>query len=136
MKDKQIKILIVDDEESLRRNIEKTLKRAGYAVEMASNISVVPHILDASTFDLVLLDLVMPDWTGKLSKTAGFQLLEKIRELGYDMPIIMLTATAHATSSTETQTTHKAQSYLIKGSISQRDLVNVIENTLNEYNIT
>lgn len=133
MEVKKYKILVVDDEESLRRNIEKNLQREGYAVTSVNGINTALQALDAMTFDLVLLDLVMPDWTGKLSKIAGFQLLEQMRVMGYDVPVIMLTAINIATVATDALTVHQADNYLVKGEISQRKLISIVEETIKAY---
>lgn len=136
MEVKQTKILVVDDEESLRRNIEKNLKRAGYVVTSVNGIDTALQALEAMPFDLVLLDLVMPDWTGKLSKIAGFQLLEQMRVMGYDVPVIMLTAINIATVATDALTVYQADNYLVKGEISQRKLISVVEDTIKAHRAT
>lgn len=133
MKNKQKKILVVDDEDGPRRNIEKALERAGYDIETANGIDATLQLLKAHSFDLAILDLRMPDWTGKLSKTAGIQLLVQMREKGYIVPVIMLTATNDAMLATEAIVDHGADNYLVKGEISQRDMINVIENTLEKH---
>ena len=78
------KILVVEDEESIRRIIRAFLEEAGYSVEMAGD--GVEGVAKFRSFhpDLVLLDVMLP-------KADGFAVCEIIRSES-DAPIIMLTA--------------------------------------------
>src|SRR5262245_25210357 len=91
--DTEPKILIVDDEENILRNIEKTLYREGYEVETAEgNITALAlieaAIAEGEPFDLVVIDLNMPDFEGKESKHAGLELLERIKAKVPGLPVI------------------------------------------------
>jgi CheY-like chemotaxis protein len=57
-------ILIIDDEPNLRRSLTLILQRAGYTVTMAGNALEANQYLEAGAFDLVFLDLKMPDTNG------------------------------------------------------------------------
>lgn len=59
-----IKVLIVDDEESLRRILKKELTRKGFYVEVAQDGDDGLQFLRNDTFDVVLLDIVMPGMDG------------------------------------------------------------------------
>ena len=77
-----MKILVIDDDKDLTRLIKNTLKRE-YEVETFNNPSAIdPKIF--ARFDLIILDVMMPEMT-------GFEFLEKYRSL-IDVPIIILTA--------------------------------------------
>ena len=54
------KILIVDDEDSIRRTLSILLKRNGYSIEEASDGVEALKKLDNSCYDLVIADLNMP----------------------------------------------------------------------------
>lgn len=58
------RILIVDDEPSLRRTLERALKSYHYEVVAVADPNSAYQMLDESTFDLVLLDLRLPHMAG------------------------------------------------------------------------
>jgi DNA-binding response OmpR family regulator len=78
------RILVVDDDEDIRKLVVQLLERAGHRVEQAPDGRAGLRALHASPPDLVLLDVSMPDLD-------GWQTLERIRDLS-DVPVIMLTA--------------------------------------------
>ena len=78
------KILIVDDEPRIRELLRENLQYAGYACEEAGDGSAALSLLSGGGFDLVILDLMMP-------QLSGSEACMKIREFS-DVPIIMLTA--------------------------------------------
>jgi DNA-binding response OmpR family regulator len=95
--DREPKILVVDDEELLLRSVEKTLYRAGFEVETAdSNTSAFEIAQDAlvegAPFDLVIVDLNMPNFEGKESRYAGLELLERLKSLIPQTPVIINSA--------------------------------------------
>src|SRR5210317_1207041 len=85
MSKKGFKILIVDDEEDLCEILQFNLEGEGLSTEIAYSAEKALQ-KDISSFDLILLDVMMEEMS-------GFRLAEKIRkELSYDIPIIFLTA--------------------------------------------
>ena len=58
------KILIVDDEPELRAVLRETLERENYVVSEAANAEEMRQVFASDTFDLVLLDLMLPDEDG------------------------------------------------------------------------
>lgn len=78
------KLLLVEDDESLALGIEFTLKDEGYGLCRASTISEAENLLHLNQFDLILLDVNLPDGN-------GYELCKSIRTKS-DMPIIFLTA--------------------------------------------
>ncbi len=79
------KILVVDDEESIRWVLGKCLEKEGYAVEYGENGSQGIEKATSGTFSAVILDITMPDLT-------GFDVLNDIRSDGIDVPVIIITA--------------------------------------------
>lgn len=77
------KILIVEDDKTIALGIEYSLKQEGFQTEVAHDKSSAEKILQTSEFNLVLLDVSLPDGN-------GFDLCRTIREQG-DTPVIFLT---------------------------------------------
>jgi two-component system response regulator MprA len=95
--DTEPRILLVDDEENLLRSVAKTLLREGFDVATANgNIPAFELVQAAASqgepFDLVILDLNMPDFAGKESKYAGLELLERLQTNTPGTPIIVNSA--------------------------------------------
>ncbi|MBC7928033.1 MAG: sigma-54-dependent Fis family transcriptional regulator [Bryobacteraceae bacterium] len=79
------RILVVDDEVDIRESLETLLDLEGYSVELAVDAGDAWRKLGKSKYDLVLLDLMMPD-------RSGMDLLHDIRGRDTETPVIMLTA--------------------------------------------
>jgi len=84
-------ILVVDDEEPMRKLLRINLSLEGYHVVTASNGISALELLEEYKPDLVLLDIMMPGLD-------GFQVINLIRQSS-NVPIIMLTARGEVTSS-------------------------------------
>lgn len=87
MLEAQKKILAVDDESHMRNLLNIYLKEHGYLVEQAASGEEALQKLDGSSFDLILLDIMMPGMD-------GWEVCGRIRAIS-DVPIIMLTARDH-----------------------------------------
>jgi DNA-binding response OmpR family regulator len=95
--DTEPKILVVDDEENLLRSVAKTLFREGFDVETADgNPNAYKIILESlganEPFDLVIIDLNMPNFEGKEAKYAGLELLERLKTTAPTIPVIVNSA--------------------------------------------
>ncbi|MCI2161532.1 MAG: response regulator transcription factor [Oscillospiraceae bacterium] len=77
------KILIVEDEEPISNLIRLSLKKAGHVCECVFDGEEAADKLEESTYDLILLDVMLP-------KIGGFELMDYIRPMG--IPVIFLTA--------------------------------------------
>jgi DNA-binding response OmpR family regulator len=69
------RILVVDDEADIRESLETLLCLEGYAVELAQNGAEGLRRAESANYDMVLLDLMMPD-------RSGMEVLREIRERG------------------------------------------------------
>ncbi len=99
-------ILVVDDEPHLRRSLMLILQRAGYQVTVAGSAREARHFLQAGPFDLIFLDLKMPE-------VDGLTFLAEIREQYPDLPVLILTA--HATLESAMEAVRQgARDYLLK----------------------
>src|SRR5438874_10556926 len=78
-------VLVVDDELDIREGLELLLISEGYAVDLAQNGTEGLHKMENHAYDLVLLDLMMPD-------KSGMQVLAEARDRDRETPIFMITA--------------------------------------------
>ena len=85
------KLLLLEDDRSLIDGLTYSLKKNGFGVEVARTIKEAEKALAGQGFDLLLLDVTLPDGT-------GFALCEKLRQSGNRVPIIFLTASDEETS--------------------------------------
>ena len=79
------KILIADDEESLREMLVDAFSIANYQAKSVDDGAKALESLQKGGFDLAILDVNMP-------KLSGFEVLSKLRESGNQIPIVLLTA--------------------------------------------
>lgn len=77
-------ILIVDDEENLRRTVARVLQRAGFEVTTASNGKECLALLSEHSFDLVYMDIRMPDMN-------GLETLKSVHAAHPQLPVILFT---------------------------------------------
>lgn len=78
-------ILLVEDEEKLARMVELELRYEGYEVEKAFDGRTGLERALSGSFDLVLLDIMLP-------QLSGMEVLRRLRKEGVQLPVIMLTA--------------------------------------------
>ena len=88
------KILVVDDEQSLREVLSIMLKRAGYAVTSVSDGEEAIEQLQKEIFDLVITDLRMP-------KVDGMEVLRAVKSASPETVVLIITAFATADSAVE-----------------------------------
>ncbi|MBW2645911.1 MAG: sigma-54-dependent Fis family transcriptional regulator [Deltaproteobacteria bacterium] len=79
------KILVVDDEEHMRKLFEKILTKEGHEVRTAANGNEAIGMLEDETFDLMISDLMMP-------VLGGMDLLKEVKARHLDIPFIVITA--------------------------------------------
>jgi DNA-binding NtrC family response regulator len=79
------RILVIDDEIEIRESLEALLQMEGYEVDLAQNAAEGERRLESRAYDLVLLDLMMPD-------KSGMEVLRDVRERDRHTPIFMITA--------------------------------------------
>jgi DNA-binding response OmpR family regulator len=79
------KILVVDDEENIRELYKEELEEMGYGVTAVSNGALALSVMDTEKFDLVTLDMRMPD-------IDGIETLRKMKEKDNTLPVIICTA--------------------------------------------
>jgi DNA-binding response OmpR family regulator len=91
-----MRILLVEDEKPLSNAIKEGLEESGFVVDTAyDGESALSKIEIEESYDLIILDIM-------ISKLDGVSLLKKIRELGYKMPVLMLTAKSEVDTKVKT----------------------------------
>jgi two-component system NtrC family response regulator len=100
------RILVVDDEDNLRRVTQLRLQQAGYDVATAPDAAAALALLDAQPHDLVITDLRMPGLT-------GLELLDRIKHASPEIIVILVTAYGTIESAVEAMK-RGAYDYIIK----------------------
>lgn len=90
------RILVVDDEDALRTVLSSELAGEGYQVASAADGEEAIKILDGATFDLILLDIKMPN-------VDGFEVLKFVKERQPSTKVIMLTGFADLKNAIESK---------------------------------
>ncbi len=85
MNQQEYSILVVEDDREIRQGIEIYLRNQGYQVYQAANGQEGLEIVKSKELHLVILDVMMPVMD-------GITMLMKTRELGYEFPVLMLSA--------------------------------------------
>jgi DNA-binding response OmpR family regulator len=80
-----MRILLVEDEVRIADFVRRGLTDAGYVVEWASNGAAATAAFESSEFDLIILDLMLPD-------ADGFTLLSQVRARAIATPVLILSA--------------------------------------------
>ena len=79
------RVLVVDDEQSIRTNLRSLLVVAGYESDVAEDVRSAERMLANGAYDVVVADIVLP-------RESGVALLRRIRRTIPNMPVIMMTA--------------------------------------------
>jgi two-component system response regulator PilR (NtrC family) len=88
------RILVVDDEESMRQLLEIALGKEGHRITVAESGRKATELFDKSSFDLVISDIKMTDMS-------GVEVLRHVKETDPGVPVIMVTAYASAETAVE-----------------------------------
>ena len=80
-----MRILVVEDEDNLRAQLEAQLRKAGYAVDAAADGEDGFYLGRENPFDLAVVDLGLP-------KLSGIEVIQRWREAGRRFPVLVLTA--------------------------------------------
>jgi DNA-binding NtrC family response regulator len=84
--DRPVKIIAIDDEETMLKILKRSLEPEGYVVETFCNApSALQSIRDSGHVDIVITDLMMPDMD-------GFEVIEDVHSINKDIAVIVITA--------------------------------------------
>ena len=115
------KLLIVEDEETLRESLGRVLIQEGYEVDSVSSSEAALTTIDEKNYDLIITDIILPGIN-------GIQLLRKCREKNPKAKFIIITAFASIETAVEAIRTG-AFDYLVKP-IQHRELKDIIKKAL------
>ncbi len=114
-------ILVVDDEVSILSTLKTTLSIEGYGVDVADRVATGWERIQRGSYDLALFDVALPDGD-------GVGLLERARQEGHDMPVIMMSG--HATIDAAIRATRLGATDFLEKPLSTDRLLVIIDNTL------
>jgi len=113
------KILIIDDEKSIRKALKEILEYEQHEVEVAADGIEGLDLLDQNRYDIVFCDIKMP-------RMDGIEVLEKIVEMGIDVPVIMISG--HGTVDTAVEAIKKGAFDFIEKPLELNRLLVIIKN--------
>jgi len=122
LENKKSRVLIVEDEVSMSKALQLKLSHAGFDVEPLYTGQGVIEKLKEKDFDLMLLDLMLPE-------VHGYEVLEKMKEEGIKTKVMILSNL----SQKEDEDKVKAlgvDSYFVKSNVSIEDIISKIKDTL------
>jgi len=115
------RILVVDDELTVRKSIQKRLEKEGYEVTSADNAKDALQLFQENSFDTVISDI-------RMEEMDGLELLQRLQDQRRDIPIIMVTG---APSLDTAQESIKAGAYdYITKPIEREILINTVKRAL------
>ncbi len=126
-------ILLIDDEKIIREEFFDIFHDSEYTLDSASNSIEGKKKLLSSKYDLVILDIRMPDLNNCFSESAGIDLLKLLKKNKPQLPVIMLSVINEAKIAVDAMKLG-ASDYIIKDSFTVEELIDKVESTteLNE----
>lgn len=80
-----MRLLLIEDDDDLREGLQRSLKSAGFAVDITNDGEQGEFLGSTEPYDIVVLDLGLP-------RMSGLDVLKSWRQQGHDMPVVILTA--------------------------------------------
>lgn len=117
------KILIIDDERSIRNTLKDILSYENYQVSLAENGMVAIKMVTANEFDVILCDIKMPEMD-------GLEVLEKLQEIAFDVPVIMISG--HGNIDTAVEAIKKGAFDFIEKPLDLNRILITIKNALDK----
>jgi len=113
------KILIIDDEENIRRSLEIILKSEGFTVSKASNLKQGRELLKKENFPFIILDVMLPDGD-------GINFIPEVRKISASAILIMVSG--HANVQMAVDATRKGADDFLEKPLSKDKLLLTIKN--------
>jgi len=124
MENKKI-LLLVEDEKEIREVYQSTLLDAGYVVDCATNGKDALQKIEAGRYDLILLDIMMPEMDGHEVMTT----LSKDHKMPNKTPIVLLTNLVNDNTIKDMMRLG-ASSYIVKVDITPDQLIEKVKNCI------
>lgn len=119
------KCLIIDDDPLACQNYAHILKSMGHEYDMAANAQEGFKKIQGFQYDLVFLDIVMPNFKLRQSRKTGIELLKLIKEQRPDLPVIIISALEQSQHD-KTLGKYDIKGYIVKGDMSDDEIRKVI----------
>lgn len=117
------RLLIVEDENTLRESLKRVFLREGYDVDAVESCESGLEVLEGRTCDLIISDIILPGMS-------GIELLRKCREINPDQAVIIMTAYASLETAVEALRAG-AYDYIVKPIIHE-EIKRIVRNALRE----
>ncbi len=88
------KLLIVEDEDTLCKSLQRVFSKEGYEVDRADSAESAFKLLEGNSYDLIITDIILPG-------ISGIELMTKYRETNPAQKVIIITAYASLTTAVE-----------------------------------
>jgi len=120
------RLLIVEDEETLRESLKRVFLREGFQVEVVSNAESALQIIEERTYELIITDILLPGMN-------GIELLKKCREISPEQTVIIMTAYGSLETAVEALRAG-AYDYIIKPVIHD-EIIRIVSNAFREKSL-
>ncbi|HMK65270.1 MAG TPA: sigma-54 dependent transcriptional regulator [Thermodesulfobacteriota bacterium] len=117
------RLLIVEDEDTLRESLKRVFQREGYQVEAVMSAEVALEHFEEASFDLIITDIILPGIT-------GIELLKRVKEISPEQIVIIVTAYASLETAVETLRAG-AFDYIVKPIIHE-EIKQIVKNALRQ----
>ena len=117
-------VLIIEDERFIGELYSRALMKGGYQVTLVTDGAEALKIAQANTFDIILLDLMVPNLT-------GIEILRALRDPARVPPIkakIIITTNLEQREDVRADIEHQADGYLVKAEMTPKELVEFVNN--------
>src|SRR5512135_2956065 len=119
------RLLIIEDEETLRESLKRVFLREGYEVDVADSSETAMKIMDGRIYDLIVSDIILPGMN-------GIELLKKCREQNPEQIVIIIT---YASLETAVEALRAgAYDYIVKPIIHE-EIKRIVKNALRERSL-
>jgi DNA-binding response OmpR family regulator len=113
------RILIVEDEKPLAKAMQIKITKAGFEADVVSDGTEALEHVEKHTYDLILLDLIMPSMN-------GFDFLSSLKKKGKSMPVIVLSNLSQEEDKKKAKDLG-AVDFLVKSNIPIAEIVEIVE---------